>query len=282
MLPSTLNPQRAALIAPSSTKLRALFFRSFPSLSAAFLADRFLVPWTRLPGLTGETPLESIAIEGGRGVLQMRGKGPLIVLSHGWAGSGRQFTSLGNKLVDAGFRVALFDAPAHGSARGRSTNAHEFARMITAIAQRHGPIAGIVGHSLGGLASAMACERVHPSALALLAPMPSFEFALQSYQTALGFDDAMRERIARIVEQRAGTTRAQSQVEHALSGRRVLIVHDRGDRRIPVEASRDLASRFPELEYLETDGLGHSRLLGEDRVHARIVQFLRDAMRAKA
>lgn len=263
------------------TSLRSLLFRSLPSLSAAFLADRFLVPWGRTPGLDpADGLLEPVSYRGGHGLLRVQGKGPLIVLSHGWAGSGRQFAPLADSLVNVGFRVATFDAKAHGSAPGRTTNAGEFARLIVAVAERHGPVAGIVGHSLGGLASAMASETLRPQALALLAPMPSFEFALEGYQDALGFDDHLKERIARLVERRAETTRTQGRVERGLTGRDVLIVHDREDRRIPVQASRDLVALHQEVDYLETIGLGHSRLLKDDAVLDRITRFLLGSVRA--
>src|SRR6185436_19892625 len=43
-----------------------------------------------------------------------RGRGPAIVLMHGWGGYAAQMQSFVAPLTAAGFRVIAFDAPAHG------------------------------------------------------------------------------------------------------------------------------------------------------------------------
>jgi len=42
------------------------------------------------------------------------GKGPLVVLVHGWTGHAGRLTRYVPALVDAGFSVLAFDAPGHG------------------------------------------------------------------------------------------------------------------------------------------------------------------------
>lgn len=261
---------------PKPARVRAALFDTFPELSARFLADRFLVPWSKIPGLQAdEGPLETLTVENQRAVARVFGQGPLVVLSHGWAGSGPQLLELGRAIAERGFRVAVFDAPAHGSAPGRTTHAREFARCIELISERHGPAFSLVGHSLGGLACALAAERVRPRGLVLIAPMPSLDFALTGFQSAVGFGDALKARILDRVVRRAQVSPEQSRVEPALGAAQgTLFIHDRKDRRIPVDVSRELARRTAGSEYVETEGLGHGRVLAEPSIHEHIADFL--------
>jgi pimeloyl-ACP methyl ester carboxylesterase len=250
-------------------------YRAFPGVSSRLLSDRFLLPWKRLPSLNTDAQRTSIRVDGQTASFEISGSGPLVILAHGWSGASGQFTGLREQLLAEGLRVATFDAPAHGSSPGRTTSAAQFMRVIEHIGHAHGPTFAVVGHSLGALAAAMSVPRLAPSALVLLAPMPSFDFALDQFQQALRFDDAIRQRIADQVLRKVRTTREHAQLETGLSrGVPTLLVHDTDDRRIPVAVSRGLAERYPMLEYLETAGLGHSRVIGDPDVLHRVTAFL--------
>ena len=53
-------------------------------------------------------------------------------------------------LRGAGYAVVAFDQPAHGRSGGTRTTLPEFAAHLLAVAQRFGPAAALIGHSLGG------------------------------------------------------------------------------------------------------------------------------------
>jgi hypothetical protein len=250
-------------------------YRAFPGVSSRVLSDRFLLPWKRLPSLKTGAERTRVRVDGQTASFEISGSGPLVILAHGWSGASGQFVDLRERLLTEGLRVATFDAPAHGSSPGRTTSAAQFMRVIEHIGHVHGPTFAVVGHSLGALAAAMSVPRTTPTALVLLSPMPSFDFALDQFQLALRFDGAMRQRIADQVLSKVRTTRQHAQLETGLShGIRALLVHDTDDRRIPVTVSRGLCERYPTLEYLETRGLGHSRVIGDAEVLNRVSTFL--------
>ena len=64
---------------------------------------------------------------------------PLILCVHGWRGRGFQFRRFIEPLTAAGFRVAVFDAPAHGDGR-RSTTLYEFTDTVLEIEKVAGPV----------------------------------------------------------------------------------------------------------------------------------------------
>jgi pimeloyl-ACP methyl ester carboxylesterase len=209
-------------------------------------------------------------------VAEVEGHGRLVILAHGWAGAASQFRELKAQLLGSGFRVATFDAPAHGASPGKRSNAGQFARLIAELDRQHGPTLAVVGHSLGGLAAAMSSERVKPLGLVLICPMPSLEFALDQYQSALGFGACVREQITVRVEREAQVTRDFGNIEYGLATEvATLLIHDETDKIIPVSASRGLKQRFQHLQYLETRGLGHSRLLRDADVLRQVTEFVK-------
>ena len=75
------------------------------------------------------------------------GAGPVVYLVHGWGGRGSQLASFVEPLLAGGFRVVMFDAPAHGDSDpgpagpGR-THGVEFGKALDAVFARYGPGGG--------------------------------------------------------------------------------------------------------------------------------------------
>src|SRR6188508_966805 len=151
-----------------------------PRLGAALLAELFVSPGKRLPPLGPLAGVSQRELRVGKRRVRVHliGEGPLVVLVHGWRGGASQLVTLAESLRAVGYRVALFDMPAHGEAPGWSTNGMEFVGILQQVAAEIGPVHAVVGHSLGGTTALMALARGLPMAGAVaVAPMPSFDFA---------------------------------------------------------------------------------------------------------
>src|SRR5688500_15132227 len=69
------------------------------------------MPPAQLPGGGAPFEVESLgAVVRGH----VWGTGPAVYLVHGWGGRGSQLGSFVEPLLAGGFRVVMFDAPAHG------------------------------------------------------------------------------------------------------------------------------------------------------------------------
>ena len=64
------------------------------------------------------------------------GEGPSVLCVHGWGGHSGQFTPMMKALVEKGFQVIAFDAPAHGAAAGKRTDLTEFSGIIEQIIKK--------------------------------------------------------------------------------------------------------------------------------------------------
>jgi pimeloyl-ACP methyl ester carboxylesterase len=141
------------------------------------------------------------------------------------------------------------------------------------------PVA-LVGHSMGAAACALAIRRggLAVRAAVLLAPPSNPEVYTSRFARYLrlsdGAADSMKERLerrygVRFPELRLGTD-APPCVSDA-SGVAVLVVHDRGDKRVPLRDGIAISRSWPQGRLLVTSGLGHHRILRNAEVIRRAV-----------
>jgi len=83
-----------------------------------------------------------------------------VLLIHGWEAEASFLAAFAEPLRRLGFRVVALDLPAHGRSAVTHTNLAACARAAHRIAALSAPIAGIIGHSLGGLISLWVAEAV--------------------------------------------------------------------------------------------------------------------------
>lgn len=194
---------------------------------------------------------------------------PLVLLAHGWAGSGLQLRPLGEALADAGFDPVLLDFPAHGRSRGWCSTLPQFTRALHAAHGRLGPLHAVVAHSLGALAALHgAAGGLAVQRLVLIAPAaPPGDF-LRGFARRLGLAEPVAERMRAHIEVREGVPLAHFEPEWL--GPRVvqptLVVHDEGDRVAPLASSRRVVAALQDATLEPTRGLGHNRVLSDPAV----------------
>lgn len=268
---------------PSNGSLQARALRTatrwFPDTSTQLLTRVFLTPRTRRPALDLGAARELGIVSGKHPIrVGLWGKGPRVLLAHGWGGSAEQLRTLRDDLVASGFTAVSFDAPGHGGTPSATSSLPEFRAAIAAIAERLGPLHALVGHSLGASAAALYAETIsaHQPApgLVLIAPLPGFEFAMDHFTRLFPLDAVARERLICSIEQRVATDRGAMELQKLVPRAPSLFVHDAGDRSIPLRYSRALAASWPRSRLIETNGLGHNRILQDATVTRAIVDFV--------
>lgn len=205
------------------------------------------------------------------------GKGPRILLVHGWGGSAAQLSDLVNPLVEAGFSVASFDAPAHGASPGRRTDPFEIGAALKAVEAEYGPFHGIVSHSMGAAVTGLALrDGVSIPAFTAIAPPASFEtyprqFALKtgiSRRTLRFLLDYLKSRFGNLNEKFSFFSPQNLGIAPGL------IILDRQDREVDFEEASTLAQDWPNTVVKVTDGLGHTRILRDAGVISTVVTYM--------
>lgn len=253
--------------------------RISPSLAAAAALRLFLTPVRhRRPPREHEVLARAVPVLGADGVAAWQwGAGPTVLLVHGWEGRGAQLGAFVQPLVEAGFRVVAFDAPAHGHSPGSQATLVDFADAIASVVARVGEPCAVVGHSFGCAALTLAMSRgLRPRAAVFIAPPVRLEDGERAFARALGLSDSVRARMRASIEARVGVSLS------ALDGARMagslstplLVIHDKGDEEVPWSAGAELARAWPRATLLSTVGLGHRRILRDPGVVSAAVELI--------
>lgn len=206
------------------------------------------------------------------------GQGPVILGVYGWAGAGIQFGAWVNPLVEAGYRVVLFDAPAHGRAQGESTNLFEMAEVVARVAASVGRVHGVLAHSIGCIAAARAiADGLKPDYLVMLAPPVSLTAVMDNLGRQLGLSQDVLAVHLQLMEERFGKSVWEQLDLEALSRtltQRGLMVIDDDDTSISPDESERVFNNWENANVLRTRGLGHHRLLWSPMVVDTVLRDL--------
>ena len=196
--------------------------------------------------------------------------GVSALVVHGWSGEASFMAAMAEPVRRAGFRVVLFDLPAHGRSEGRTTNLAACARATLDVAEALGPFQVAIGHSIGCLASLYAGEGGPP----LRAAYPFDNYVLIScpnrladvtatFGRGLGLDAraqrAYERRIERVGHRLVGEFSAAGLLKK--TGRRATLLHSRDDEAVPFADAEAIRDAVPGTALRAYDGLGHRKIL---------------------
>jgi pimeloyl-ACP methyl ester carboxylesterase len=205
------------------------------------------------------------------------GNGPVVILAHGWGSRAGRFSSIAAALTGSGFRVVVFDAPAHGASMGSQASLPQFARALQSVANAVGPVHSLVGHSLGGAAVSLAIRQgLAARRVVLLAPPADVVIFSHAFANHLRIPSRARTIMRQNLETRL---RFRFEELHIPTLARdmtapALIIHDRGDTDVPFAHGEEIASAWPGAQLVATTGLGHRALMRDPAVIRRAVGFL--------
>ena len=238
-------------------------------------------------GAAGRPPLaapgDRVVLEAGV-VTESWGDGPPVYLMHGWGGYRGQLSAFVAPLTEAGFRVVALDAPGHGESgpgmfgRGRALMP-DFINALRAAITRYGAPHGVVAHSLGASAAAIATlDGLRTSRLVLIAPVSNVMSGIDIFSRAAGVGPRVRARMPRRIERI--TRMSAGHFDIALRAAEddelppALVIHDAGDKRVPFDNGALVAAAWPDARLEPTEGLGHLRILRDPAVLGSVAAFL--------
>jgi pimeloyl-ACP methyl ester carboxylesterase len=205
------------------------------------------------------------------------GEGPLVVLVHGWTGHAGRLTAHVPALVEAGFSVLAFDAPGHGISPGFHSSLPQFAEALRAVERERGPLHGLVAHSIGASAAALAmADGLSVERAVFLAPATDPEHYSVRFARTLRITEPVRESMKLRIERRYGVPWTSFRIIEPAAAMRasLLVFHDRGDTKVPFSEGASIAAAWPGAQLIQTRGLGHHKILREPEVVFRAAQFL--------
>ncbi len=251
-----------------------------PKQTGEYIARVFLTP-KRYPRPDWENELldrsQEISLSSGRKAWTWGHSAQKILLVHGWEGRGTQLGSFIDPMLAAGFQVIAWDGPAHGDSPGSQTHLPDFARALTQDAKELGPLHAIVAHSMGGAALMLATENGLQFSKSILIASPS-EWApvLETLKQKLNLRKPTFRALKSSLEKTIGEPMENFDVEKwtLKNFPDALIIHDEKDRDVSPRHFQRLTKAFPQARSKLYSGLGHRRILRDEKVITEILEFL--------
>lgn len=205
------------------------------------------------------------------------GRGPVVLLVHGWGGHAGQMTHLVPALLERGLQAVALDMPAHGESPGTMSSLVHFGDALASANEHFGALRGVIAHSFGAAAAAYGLARgLAAQRLVFFAPPVAFESFWRRFREGLAMSPVVWDLMVRRAEEWVGVSFADVQ-PRALAPRLrtpLLVLHDHADGQVVFEEGAELAALWRGARLVETRGLGHLRILRDRECVALAADFV--------
>lgn len=205
------------------------------------------------------------------------GRGPTVLLHHGWGGRAAQLAGFVDPLVRAGYRVVAYDAPAHGASPGQTTGLPVLAKVLKGVAEQLGGVHAVVAHSLGCAATMLAIRQgLSVNRAVLLSPPSDMRLFLSVFAEHFSMNERTSSGMACRLASWFDFDWAEMHVGHWAQSERppLLVVHDRNDETVPWSHGHAVQEAWPSANLITTEGLGHQKIRRDPEVIHRASKFL--------
>jgi pimeloyl-ACP methyl ester carboxylesterase len=208
-------------------------------------------------------------------------KNKKVLIVHGFSSAAHKFDHYVAPLIEKGYEVLSFDAPAHGSSEGNTLNAVEYSAMVTEIIKQYGPISSFIAHSFGGIALSLALEALphdENTKLVFIAPATETTTAIEFAFKMFDIDNAgVRKEFENIIYNISGRSTAWFSIRRAVKNinAKILWLHDEEDDTTPLsDALKVKEDNNPNVQFIITKGLGHRKIYHDAAVKKAVIDFL--------
>lgn len=205
------------------------------------------------------------------------GKGPTVLLMHGWESNTFRWRNLIAELQKENYNIVAFDAPAHGYSSGGILHVPIYADAAQKVIKTYNPTF-IIGHSVGGMTMVYNHYKYNnpniKKMVSLGAPSELSDF-MRQYRSILGLSAYM---MTQLESYFVRTLHFKfSDFSCSLFAKSItipgLIIHDELDAIAPFWCSEQVHAAWKNSTLISTKGLGHS--LHQDKVRQHIIDFLK-------
>lgn len=200
-----------------------------------------------------------------------------VLLVHGWNGRGTQLVSIAKAFKELNYTIISFDAPGHGKSAKSTANMTHFIEAIFELNKKFQGFDLIIGHSLGGMSIINSLGRglKIPKAVTIGSGNKTKDI-VNDFLTSIGMNPKKMSALCiRMFEAKNKEKMSNYDVEnHAKNiDIPVLVIHDVNDIDVSYKAAEAIANNLQNGTLFLTKGLGHKKILGDEKVIETIVNF---------
>jgi pimeloyl-ACP methyl ester carboxylesterase len=196
--------------------------------------------------------------------------GASVLLVHGWTSEASFMTAFAEHFRKRGFRIVLFDFPAHGQSTPERASLIDCAHAVRQVAEALGPIEYVLAHSLGGMAALLAggggapMSHGYPFRAFVLVAMPNH---FSDVTRTFGEHEGLSPEAQRAYERRLETIAHRKIADFTgvnlfkEAARPALLLHSRDDPDVAFADAEEIAAASTDAEVIAFDDLGHRKIL---------------------
>lgn len=202
-----------------------------------------------------------------------------VLLVHGWSGRSTQLFMIADKLLENGYMVISFDAPAHGNSEGKTSSMPEFVEAINSLNNEYGPFEAAVGHSLGGMSLYTAvAQGLDINSVVSIGSGDTISNIMSNFINNLELKPKIATKLKKQFDKKH-----KEDIDNYASSKQAkevtipaLVIHDSFDGDVPVSCAYSIRQSLKRGSILITNGLGHTKILRDKNTANRIVTFIKN------
>ncbi|MEM8896558.1 MAG: alpha/beta fold hydrolase [Bacteroidota bacterium] len=207
---------------------------------------------------------------------------PKVLMIHGWEGRAGNFGGLVETLVQKGYHVIAYDAPAHGKSSRGKTSMFQALSFVSEMIGAHQPEI-LISHSFGSVCAAFSLLD-HPNLMIkqwyMVTTPNNFKDRIGEMSQKFGLTSATQNHLIKLLEE--GTPVSMDEMNMKYVGEKItnlqegIIIHSTSDRILPISKARKTQKDLPNTEMVELEGLGHYGILWSDQLLEVLQARLKD------
>lgn len=200
-----------------------------------------------------------------------------VLLVHGWSGRGTQLVKIADELLKKGYSTVSYDAPAHGKSGTTTTLMPEFIATNLELERLYGPFEFAIGHSLGGMALLNSVKRgLNIKKLVVIGSGDKIIDILHEFVKKLELKPIVAEKMRLLFEKKFGEPMENYAAHFAAKSVKIptLVIHDKNDYEVPISCGINIHKHLENGTFFETEKLGHRKILGDDKVINKTIEFI--------
>ncbi|WP_439554163.1 alpha/beta fold hydrolase [Flavobacterium macrobrachii] len=200
-----------------------------------------------------------------------------ILMVHGWSGRGTQMVKIADKMLELGYAIISFDAPANGKSDGKTTIMTEFIASILEIEKQFGPFEFAIGHSLGGMSILNAIKQnLNVKKAIIIGSGDIIQDVIDDFIQKLQLKPKIGLLLKNHFEKKYNEPMENYSASFSAKSVTipVLIIHDKDDDDVAIKAAHNIHKHLKNSTLMITEGLGHRKILGDTKVIESIKEFI--------
>jgi len=204
----------------------------------------------------------------------------VIIVSHGWGDTSKSFQQMILSLTQQGYTVAAIDHIGHGKSSGKTSHLFSFVETLELLTEQFNEdrikVEAIIGHSMGAIATLNLPSYLlkNKKIILISSPIKFFELMFEKVEQ-VGISKKLLISVLEGISYKRGKkwqhlTTESNRDKLALD---ITFIHDRYDKYAPFSDLYNFLQQ-EKTSLIETEGLGHRKILSDTNVIHNITQVL--------